>query len=125
MRETEDLDNCCSALFMAGRRGHLETVHVLLDHGADINVECGSLGCPLFQYLVIMMTGKRRPWEMFKLLIEHGADLDHKNEQKRTSVFYAARDEDIRMLELLLDDGAGIERPPLLYTWQSNWGITR
>jgi ankyrin repeat protein len=106
---TGDHDNCGSALFMAGNKGHVETVKVLLEFGANVHVKCSEIDCPLLQYLVIIKTGKRLPWDILRLLIEHGADLDYENDSIQQCIFYAARDGDVKMIEFLLDHGAGMK----------------
>ena len=61
-----------SPLFLAAKRGHIELVRILLQHGADPNLpeHCAGSGRALFA------ASARNDIEMMKLLIDHGANAD-------------------------------------------------
>jgi ankyrin repeat protein len=74
-----------SALLLASRQGNLETVRVLLDHGADVNqVAEGSRTSPL---LIATMNGR---FDLAKYLLERGADPNLAAEPSGVTPLYAA-----------------------------------
>ena len=121
-------------LHSAIKGGQLEAAKVLLDHGADIEADVFSEGRPL-QLAVEMRdramvrlllerganaNGKGRTQEappivkarndpeMVKLLIEHGASVDGSDRFGGTPLIYAAASGNLRMVKMLLDEGASI-----------------
>jgi len=122
-------------LHSAIKGGQLEAAKVLLDHGADIEADVFSEGRPL-QLAVEMRDramvrlllerganadGKGRTQdappivkarndpEMLKLLIEHGASVDGCDRFGGTPLIYAAASGNLRMVKMLLDEGASID----------------
>ncbi|HEY7819318.1 MAG TPA: ankyrin repeat domain-containing protein, partial [Vicinamibacteria bacterium] len=74
-----------TALLLAAREGHLETVKALLDRGADINqVSEGSKTSPL---LIAVMNGR---FDLAKHLLDRGADPNLASEPSGATPLYAA-----------------------------------
>ena len=65
-------DSRRSPLYIAAKRGHIDMVRLLLDHGANPNLpeHCARDGRALFE------ASARNDIEMMKLLIKHGANAD-------------------------------------------------
>ncbi|TYZ68357.1 hypothetical protein PybrP1_005384 [[Pythium] brassicae (nom. inval.)] len=89
-------DSCCTALYLAAKRGHWMTIHVaaanghvhvvaeLANYGADVNTRVeGELATPLF-----IAARFRRPLVVKKLL-ELGADLDTRDKNQWTRALQA------------------------------------
>jgi ankyrin repeat protein len=90
----------------AARRGGLEMVRLLLDHGADPNLP--EDGAPVGQALWTAVYFDQP--EMVKLLLEHGANPNTSPESGGSAVMHARRNPE--MLALLLRYGAKEESRP-------------
>ena len=90
----------------AARRGDLEMVKLLLDHGADPNLpEDGApVGVALWTAVYLDQP------EMVKLLLEHGANPNTSPESSGSAVMHARRNPEV--LALLLQYGAKEESRP-------------
>ncbi|RFU24961.1 hypothetical protein B7463_g11382, partial [Scytalidium lignicola] len=58
-----------TAIYLAAATGHLSTTSILIDQGAEINVECGQYGSPLYAACFAGHT------EVVSLLLKHGASI--------------------------------------------------
>ena len=83
--------------------GHLEVVELLLRKGAGIDVEDED------GHRVMMLAAKAGRSDIFLHLIDHGIDLNKTNVHKRTALHYASEYGHLKMVELLLRKGAGID----------------
>jgi ankyrin repeat protein len=97
-----------SPLFQSARRNQREVVELLLAKGADI--ENG--------WVLNFIVSRPNLYDMAKLLIEKGADVNRKNPNGNTPLQIATdHGKSLRMIDLLLDNGADIDT--------SNNGIIR
>lgn len=118
-------------LNMACYRGHLETVQLLLEKGAEINVTAGDGSTPLIQAGSGDKTG-----EIIALLLEKGADVNAADKTGMTAlgntifkICTTGENSRIKVLEILLDHDADFTTPvsgeeDKDYTWlmiAANW----
>ena len=83
----------------------LETAKILIENGANVNVELGfhSGYTPLFSALL------NESVEIAKLLIENGAKI-HSENRESTLLSIACQDSNLDMVKLLVDNGANINQ---------------
>jgi ankyrin repeat protein len=86
-------------LIVAGYRGQLEVVKLLLKHKADVNAKSG-------EGTVLMGACFKGNVELVKLLIQHDADVNSVNDLGTTPLMYAILGQNIALIKLLLDNGA-------------------
>lgn len=97
---------CGAPLKNAAAGGHLESVKLLLKHGADPNLPEEGIaprGHALYSAVY------NRHYEIAKLLLEHGAYPNPPVESSADAVWIAIRKGDKRMLELLGSHGAEMD----------------
>jgi ankyrin repeat protein len=89
-------------LMMAAVGGDLETVRVLLDHGADARAKSP------FGYSTLHLAADRGNPELVRLLLEHGADVNGIDYEGHTPLILAAAAERVNpdVVRLLLERGA-------------------
>jgi ankyrin repeat protein len=135
-----------TALMAVARTGNVEAARALLDHGATIDAREGWGG-----QTALMWASARRHPEMMDLLISHGADVDarsvHRDYQRHvtaegrpknldsggfTPLLYAARENCIACVNVLLAHGADIDLPDpdgvsplLLAIMNANWDLAK
>jgi ankyrin repeat protein len=114
-----------TALMAVARTGNVEAAQLLLDHGATVDAREGWGG-----QTALMWASARRHPQMMELLIANGADVNrrstHRDYQRHvtaegrpksldtgglTPLLYAARENCIACVEVLLDHGADIDLP--------------
>jgi ankyrin repeat protein len=114
-----------TALMAVARTGRLEAARVLLEHGASIDAREAWGG-----QTALMWASARRHPEMMELLIAHGADVDARSTNRDyqrhvtaegrpksldsggfTPLLYAARENCVACVEVLLQHGADINLP--------------
>ncbi|CAG9760193.1 unnamed protein product [Ceutorhynchus assimilis] len=111
--DNQDTDR--SVLQLAVGIGSLLIVEEVLKYCPDINnatnrnsLEIAVRGC--------RGKGQKKQEEIAKLLISYGAKLNTQDETGKTPIFYATKNADLKMIELLLTNGAIVEDDPeLLY----------
>jgi ankyrin repeat protein len=143
--ESPNADNE-TALLLVARTGNVDAARLLLDHGAAVDArESWGGQTPL------MWASARRHPEMMQLLIDHGASVDdrstfrdyqrHVTAEGRpksldsggfTPLLYAARENCMACIDVMLANGADIDRPdpdgvsPLLVAiMNANWDIAK
>ena len=135
-----------TALMTVARTGNVEAARLLLDHGATVDAREHWGG----QSALMWASARRHP-EMMEVLIEHGAEVDarsinrdyqrHVTAEGRpknldtgglTPLLYAARENCIECVHVLLDHGADIDLPdpdgvsPLnLAVMNANWDLAK
>ena len=80
-----------SPLMKAAEEGHVEICKLLLDKGADIEVQ-NSKGRTALSFAAAPSMKRPTATECLKLLLERGADTSHKDEQQRTAKQRASRE---------------------------------
>lgn len=92
----------CTAIMRATPKGDAEMVRILLDGGAEVNVESENHETPLTFAIV---------WNRIKIvevLIDAGADLQWVDDKGWTPLLYAVYEKRWKIANLLRDHGAGI-----------------
>jgi ankyrin repeat protein len=108
--------NGYTALTVAARDGHQETIEVLLRGGADINGN--EDGVPL------VMAAHLSQWKVVDFLLEQGADPNAANSPGDTALMIAVADGRSSVVRSLLAKGANVNKPnqqgatPLSYAAQ-------
>ena len=64
-------DRALASIIKSGIEGHIETVKLLLEHGAQVNIEYNNCGSPLHMAIFV---GSHT--DAVKLLLDHGADVN-------------------------------------------------
>ena len=87
-------------LTYAIRNGHKEMCRLLIEHGADVNAQCGP---PL------KIAIEKKDLSICRLLIEHGADVNGRDGLKNTRLIQAVENKDLAVCTLLIEHGADID----------------
>lgn len=91
-----------TALIAAARKGHTETVELLLSKGANIHLQNNEQGT------VLIAAARNGRYGIVELLLSKGADINVQNDQLGSALTVAARNGQNKTVELLLSKGAGI-----------------
>jgi ankyrin repeat protein len=94
-----------SLLHMAAGGNHTALVNVLLDRGANINIQDSMGWTPLFHAIFHQRT------QIIPLLLEKGADTDVKDYRGFTPTHMAMRTESLAVVNLLLAHGVDLDAP--------------
>jgi hypothetical protein len=100
------IDNGEPPIFIAALLGQIETINLLIEKGADVNVAAAESGLTALHGAAI---GKRS--EAIKRLLEAGADATLRDKTGKTALDIAERNKDTASIELLraADEGAADE----------------
>lgn len=94
-----------TALIVAARRGNLETVEALLEHGADTEAPDMSTG-----WRPLHWAARLGHLSVVKLLLDSGAEIDAQMSRSLdTTILLAAKHYEFDALEILLDRGANLD----------------
>ncbi len=97
----QDEDNYnYTSLHLAAGKGYVEIARMLIDAGADVNVQNEWEQTPLHRAAIF---GKV---EIARMLIDAGADLDVQNEYGWTPLHMAASNGRVEVVRMLIDAGA-------------------
>uniref|UniRef100_A0A0D2YEN9 NACHT domain-containing protein n=1 Tax=Fusarium oxysporum (strain Fo5176) TaxID=660025 RepID=A0A0D2YEN9_FUSOF len=91
-----------NALQAASFNGNLRVVQLLLDNGADVNVEGGEYGNAL------PAASSRGHLEVVQLLLNNGADVNAEDYRYGNALQAASLESDLEVMQLLLDKGADV-----------------
>ena len=80
----------------------VETVRLLVDHGADVNALDCSHSTPLH------LASLQGVLDAVQILIKHGADVNARNETNLTPLHGASLLGDVQIVQLLIDHGADV-----------------
>ena len=104
--EVEKVVSCGDNLYDAVRYGHRNVVKLLLEHGADVNVQVEHYGNAL------QAAAYRENQEIISLLLERGADINVQGGYYGNALQAAAAGGHPRTVKLLLDYGADVTMQP-------------
>ena len=97
-----------SALIVAIRNGQYETVNVLIECGANVNVECVIEPTKMGQIVMPLMVASDK--RMVELLLKHGAKINKQSKEKGwTALMFASDEGKTETATLLLEYGADVE----------------
>jgi ankyrin repeat protein len=96
-----------SPLACAALHGDLDTMRVLLDHGADVNQKASRK----LTALMMAAASERTDSAGLRLLLEHGAEIDARDDQGRTALDWALLKGDTEASVFLREKGARAMAP--------------
>ena len=92
-----------SPLHSASRRGHADVVELLLQYGADVDIEeAETLWTPLH------FAAQNGELEICRLLLEYGATIDKTTNQQETPLHVTSRSGNLEIARFLIEQGADI-----------------
>ena len=91
-----------SPLIVSARYGFQDYARILLEHGADVNVQ-NSKG-----FTALMMACQYGKEAMVRLLVEHGADIHILNLHQHSALMYACEEEHVEICRYLIEKGADV-----------------
>ena len=98
--------NGTTALHIAVEQGNLEIVKLLLQKGANVNLQDKAKRTPIFMLENNLGNEVEGTLEILQFLISKGADVNVQNEEKETPLMLAAYEEDFEAVKILLKAGA-------------------
>lgn len=90
-------------LMTAARTGNVDTVKLLLTHGAEVNAKETERG----QTALMWAVAEKHP-EVVRLLIDHGADANTRSTSGFTALLFSAQQGDLDSARTLLEAGANV-----------------
>src|SRR5690242_516858 len=90
-------------LMVAARTGNVDTVKLLLAHGANVNTKESARG-----QTALMWAVAEKHTEVARMLIDHGADARAHSTSGFTPLLFAAQQGDLDSARLLLEAGANV-----------------
>lgn len=106
-RETKGLSDGQTPLFTAIVFGDLEMVKLLLDSGADPNVEDARFEAPI-NYAISMASDKTPALQIARLLLDRKADVNHRGWDGVTPLILASSSGNLSLVKLLVERGANV-----------------
>jgi ankyrin repeat protein len=98
-----------TALYVASSRGYAEVVRSLIDHGANLNVECGDQYGWRVKWTPIHVASNNGRLEVARLLLGRGAGVNYKDKRGKSALHIASRHASNNLVRLLLDHGANAD----------------
>ena len=92
-----------TALMIATGEGSIELVRILLENGANVNIQDNDDG-----HTALMTASRRGYINIARMLIDAGADLEIKDESGDTALMYATTNSHTETVRMLLDVGADV-----------------
>ncbi|KJK86072.1 hypothetical protein H633G_10085 [Metarhizium anisopliae BRIP 53284] len=93
-----------NALYRASQRGHAEVVRILLDSGADINVQGGEYGYGN----ALQVASLEGHATVVQVLLDEGADINAQGELDSNALQAASYGGHVEIVQILLEKGAHI-----------------
>jgi ankyrin repeat protein len=105
--QAEDVNAKChddrTPLHVASQKGHVDAVHVLLDHGAHVNAQERYMS-----WTPLHFASEGGNLKVVQLLLEHEATLNARSKSGNTPVYLASREGRLEVVRLLLSHGADV-----------------
>jgi ankyrin repeat protein len=105
----EDVNARCyygrTPLHVASQEGHVDAVHVLLDHGAHVDPQ------EFEEWMPLHFTSQNGHLKVVQLLLEHGASLNARSKVYGSPVWLASEWGHLEIVRLLLSHGADVHIP--------------
>ena len=86
----------------AARKGHVDILQLLLNHGASVNA------VDSFGYTPLHAAARQGHVDILQLLLNHGASVNAVDNFGGTPLHYAAREGHVDILQLLLSHGVSV-----------------
>eukprot|EP00731_Ephydatia_muelleri_P005630 Em0002g1806a len=111
--DSDDSDECqdavdkdrWTALMLASMEGHMECVKVLLDNGAEINIQDKE------GWTTLMKSSRAGHMECVTVLLDKGAEVNIQDTEGWTALMLASRAGHMECVTVLLDKGAEVNIP--------------
>eukprot|EP01059_Diplonema_ambulator_P024263 TRINITY_DN4014_c0_g3_i2.p1 TRINITY_DN4014_c0_g3~~TRINITY_DN4014_c0_g3_i2.p1 ORF type:complete len:132 (+),score=9.81 TRINITY_DN4014_c0_g3_i2:367-762(+) len=101
---------CRTPLHLASQEGNPETVKLLLESGADVNVACSMLQAAITHKAdsPLHVAAWYNHLEAAKLLVQHWADVNAKDNSSYTPLHCAASNGHVEFIRFLIQSGARV-----------------
>ena len=109
--DIHDYNGGRTALYYAVLSNNLETVRVLLDHGADVNARVKGVNGGFNDFsgtTPLLIAAQRHFSAIANALLDYGADVRVADNSGLTALHYAAKRGDAALAQRLIDKGADI-----------------
>lgn len=105
-----------TALYVASSRGNAMVVQLLINHGADMNVECDDKDDNIdnVKWTPLLVASEKGRPENASVLLEHSTCANHQDTDGKSPLHYASCHLSADLVWLLLDNGAN---PAALDVW--------
>lgn len=90
-------------LMFASKKGRIEVMRYLVQHGANVNERGGQRKYPVLIYAVLS-----RKLDAVKLLVENGAEVEGKSEFHETPLMIAVVNNNLEIVKYLVEKGADV-----------------
>ena len=90
-------------LHLASKRGHVKSVSLLIQHGADMSAQNQSGMTPLH------LASREGQVEVTRMLIERGADVTAQNNDEETPLHLASSHGQLEVIDMLIEHGADVK----------------
>jgi ankyrin repeat protein len=114
-----------SPLNQATRAGHLETVVLLVDRGADVNRPDAMGLSPLQEAILAHRDRPERGTSLIMFLLERGANTESTTGERRPPLHQAVADEQQDVVQVLIDHGADVNRADPVGWSPLHWAVSR
>lgn len=112
-------------LMIASKRGHVETVRILLENGADPNIKMNPPRDPRQTGTALHTAAQEANNDIVLLLIEHGAEIDSVTGYGETPLISAAVYGNLSTAKILINHGADRTKKTLEGKTASQYALSK